>query len=787
MNEKQKKALFILFIIFLLFSGVFFILKILNQNPKNRFFSLLKKNDIEKPNIIIFTLDTTRADHLPIYGYTKTDTPVLNELAQRGIVFDECITAVTLTLPSHSSIFTGMFPTYHGIHINGNNALSPKQITLAEEIKGKGYKTAAFIGAFVLDARWGLKQGFDYYDDNFNLEKFKTIDLGRVQRPANEVIDSALKWLEKNKGNRFFTWIHLYDPHTPYAPPEPYFSEYKDRGRVGLYDGEISFMDSQIGRVIDWLKINDLNKKTILILLGDHGEALGDHKEETHGYFIYDSTIRVPLIIVTPFKELQGERIKTQVRTVDIFPTVLDILNISYSNNIHGKTLIPLIFKNNEKDRYAYSESLAPKLQYNWGELYGLRTSKYKYIEAPRPEFYDLLKDPKELNNLIGRKKRIIKEFKDRLYEIIKKSGKGAPKPEIANLDKETMNKLATLGYVGDITGEKSSLEENRRLPDPKDRIKIFNMISLASEYISERNYDKALEILEKVVEEDSKNPQVRLLLASAYLKEKKFDKAKYQLDYILKKDSGNLKALITLANLFYAESKYDDTKAVCKKILSIDKNYTQALGLMGRALFQQSKLDEAKEYFKRAVEVQPKLMLNRVELAKCFIKDKKYKKAKEQLEYVIERNPDYLEAHYNLALIYENLGDYEKAKTEYRKEIKYHPNFIPARFNYAKLIYRYDIDEYIKQMRKIVEINPKSAKGYLFLARGLLKIGEDDEKIIEFVGKGLKFAVAPELKALGYYILADIYKRKGDNFNLNKVLRKAKYYEKRIKRGDEK
>jgi arylsulfatase A-like enzyme/Tfp pilus assembly protein PilF len=757
-------------------------LKITKDNHDN-FHKLLKRKNIEKPNIILFTLDTTRADHLPVYGYGKTETPVLNGLAERGIVFEECITAVTLTLPSHSSIMTGMFPTYHGIHINGNNALSMKQFTLAERIKKLGYKTAAFIAAFVLDGRWGLKQGFDYYDDNFNLEKFKTLDLGRVQRPANEVVDSAVEWLEKNKNNRFFTWVHLYDPHTPYAPPEPYFKRYEDRGRVGLYDGEISFMDSQIGRIIDWLKINDLEKKTIIILMGDHGESLGDHNEDTHGYFIYDSTIRVPLIIVTPFKEFMGKRVKTQVRTVDVFPTILDILKIPLSNNIHGKSLIPLFFKD-EKDRFAYSESLAPRMQYNWGELYSLRTTKFKYIEAPRPEFYDLIKDPKELNNLFGRKKKISKEFKDRLFKIIKISGKGAPKPETANLDKETMNKLATLGYIGTLSSGKSSLKENRKLPDPKDRIKIFNMISLASEYISEKHYKKALEILEKVVEEDSKNPQVRLLLASSYLKEKKYDKAKNQLDIILKTDPENLKALITLANLFYSKNNYENTKTICKKILSIDKNYTQALGLMGRALMEQRRLSEALKYFKRAVEVQPKLTINRLELAKCYIKGNQYDNAKNELEYIINHHPDYLEVHYHLALVFEAERDYESAIKEYLKEIKNHPNFIPARFNYAKIIYNSDIEEYIKQMEKIIKINPKSARGYIFLARGFLKTGREDSKIIEYIRKGLLMTDNPELKALGYYVLADVYKRKGDNIRLRDVLNKAKYYEKKIKKG---
>jgi len=783
----MKKKVIIIFIIVLSFVFIYEFLSY-KKNPQEIFKSLLKKEKIENPNIIIFTLDTLRADHLHAYGYdySLNDTPTLDKMAQEGIIFEECITTVPLTLPSHSSIMTGMLPTYHGIRINGNNALSEKQITVAEKLKKKGYLTAAFIGAFVLDGRWGLKQGFDYYDDFFDLEKYKTLDLGRVQRPANEVIDSALKWLDNNKNKRFFTWIHLYDPHTPYAPPEPYFSEYRDRGRKGLYDGEISFMDSQIERVINWLELNHLRKKTIMIFVGDHGESLGDHKEDTHGYFIYDSTLRVPLIIVTPFKKLKNIRVKPQVRTIDIFPTVLDILGLNGKSEVHGKSLIPLFFKPEKgKDRLAYSESLSPRLQYNWGALYSLRSSKFKYIEAPRPEFYNLMKDPKELTNIFRKHLKIMEEYRKKLYEIKNTSGENAPEPENVNMDEKSMEKLATLGYLGVAVAGKTSLKENRELPDPKDRIELFNMISLASEHISEGKYDKALELLENVVKKDPNNPQIRLLLASSYLKQKKFEKAKAQLDSILKKNPDNLKALITLANLFYAQKKAEETRAVCSKILSIEKNYTQALSLMGKAYILDDNLEKAYEYLKKAVDVQPKINATRLELAKCLISMKRYDEAIKEINTVIEHHGDFPEAHYHLALIYEDLGEYSKAEEEYLKEIKNHPNYIPARFNYARLIFNYDLEEYIKQMKKIIKINPKAARAYLFMARGLLKEGETLEKIKPLVDKGLNLTEDPELKALGYYLFADIYSKEGNNLKLREVLKKAKYYESKIKKKE--
>jgi len=244
----------------------------LEKSPAARLEKLWSESDVEKPNVILLTLDTLRADHLACYGYPDVRTPNLDSLARKGVLFEQAATNSPLTLPAHCSILTGMYPTYHGVRINGNTALNEEQMTIAEVLSAQDYQCGAFIGAFVLDGRWGLKQGFQHYDDQFDLKKYKHIDLGAVQRPGNEVIDAALVWLEEQKSTPFFAWIHLYDPHTPYEPPEPYLSEYGPRGLTGLYDGEIDVMDEQIGRCLSWLEDNGLDESTILILVGDHGE-----------------------------------------------------------------------------------------------------------------------------------------------------------------------------------------------------------------------------------------------------------------------------------------------------------------------------------------------------------------------------------------------------------------------------------------------------------------------------------------------------------------------------------
>jgi arylsulfatase A-like enzyme len=300
---KNKKALLVAAVCLALVAiGILIYLFVFPEKDARREFSaLLAEQGIEKPNIVLITLDTTRADHLPCYGYSGVKTPHLDALAREGIVFEQCASSSPLTLPSHASMMTGLYPTYHNVRVNGNTAVSQEHLTLAELFAQQGYQCGAFIGAFVLDGRWGLKQGFHHYDDYFDLKKYKQIDLGMVQRPANEIIDASLAWLEKQKGKPFFAWIHLYDPHIPYEPPEPYFSEYNN-GRFGLYDGEIAFTDEQIGRVISWLNQNGLNRNTMIAIMGDHGEGLGDHNEMTHGYFIYDYAVHVPFLIVTPFE-----------------------------------------------------------------------------------------------------------------------------------------------------------------------------------------------------------------------------------------------------------------------------------------------------------------------------------------------------------------------------------------------------------------------------------------------------------------------------------------------------
>ena len=734
-----------------------------------------------KPNILLITIDTTRADHLPAYGYKAVETPNLDALVKKGILFRECASTSPLTLPSHCSMMTGTYPTYHGVRINGNTALSPENLTLAEAYAENGYKTGAFIGAFVLDGRWGLNQGFQHYDDQFDLKKFKKLDLGLVQRPANEVMDAALTWLETEKEKPFFTWIHLYDPHSPYAPPEPYRSQYGSKGMTGLYDGEIAFMDEQIGRSLTWLDKNDLRERTIIAVIGDHGEGLGEHGELTHGYFIYDYAVRVPFILSMPGRK--GLEIFSQVRSIDLYPTLLEASGISIPKQVQGTSLWNLINKKQSQNLYAYSESMAPSIQYGWSPLLSLRSAKYKYIDAPRREFFDLEKDPGEQNNLHKEQSELAGEYDKSLKRIVTETSAGAPAPNTANLDSETLERLAALGYVGAPVVTKPG--DSNVLVDPKDRLAVHEAINKAGELSNNDQHAESAKLLEQVIRDDPGNPQARLLLAGNYVELKRPDEATGLLHSLLQEDPKNLRALVSLANILQDEGKSQEVIQLCKNVLEVDDRNTQALTMMGVAYLEMRNFQEALPWLQKAVDVQPKLTQNQLNLAACLIGLKRYDEAEQNLNTILKGSPKFPRAHYHLGLLYEEQGDLQKAIQEYEKEIAMHSDSFIARFNLGRLKLRFDDHSgYMEQMREVVRIAPKNPAGYLFLARGLLQENADTGQILELTEQGLSLARTPQYKAMGYFMLADIYNRRKEPQKVKNALAKANQYKAQIEKG---
>jgi len=737
------------------------------------------RSRLKSANVLLITLDTTRADHIGAYGYPAAETPVLDELAREGALFEQVITPTAFTLPAHSSILTGLYPPFHGVRLNGGAALAEVQTTLAERLSAAGYRCGAVVGAFVIDQRWGLAQGFEHYDDNFKLEQGQRLDLAGVQRPADQVVDLGLEWLDGGDGRPFFAWLHLYDPHIPYDPPEPFKSRFSGRGPGGLYDGEIAYTDSQIGRALDWLEEQDLADSTVVVVVGDHGEALGDHGESEHGYFVYDATVQVPLVVRVPGSGAEGVRICQQVRTIDVMPTVLDLVGVAPPQPLHGQSLLPLILDPERGEpRPAYSESMAVHLQYGWSALYGLRTATHKYIDAPRAELYDLQQDAGEATNRLRDEPGLAGELRSQLAALRAEIAAGAPATEAADLDQETLGMLAALGYVG---GD-SAAPTGENLADPKDKLHLFEGVGYASQLMLEESWAESAEVLEKVLGEDPGVGQAKHMLATCYRKTGRTAEAKALLDEYLREHPESTPALITMAGILSEEGRYQEVVALAKRILAVDPRNAEAYSLMASAHMDSGDHAAALPLLEKAVEIQPKLTRNRLNLAVANINLEHLPEAETQLAAIIDEHPKFPLAHFHLGLAYEEQGRLPEARAAYAEEVELFPDNVPARFNLGNALFELgDAAAAEREMRTLIEKSPGTAKPYLLLARVLLQQGRDLPEVERLAKAGLERTEADDLKVLGYYLLADVYSRQGRQAELEQVLRRAQVHRSRI------
>ena len=754
----------------------------------NEIKKLMAPLNVSELNILFITLDTTRADHLGCYGYDKVETPNMDRLAETGILFKNAICQSPLTLPSHSSIFTGTYPFYHGVRDNGGFYLEEDKITFAEVLKEYGWATSAFIGAFVLDSRWGLDQGIDYYYDNFDFAKYKTISLDSVQREGGEVIGAFFEWFEENYHKKFFSWIHLYDPHTPYDPPEPYKTRYSNRP-WGLYDGEIAYVDELIGKVLDKLKEKDILENTLIVIVGDHGESLGEHGENSHGFFIYDAAILVPLIIHFPSSKLGGKRVTVQVETIDIMPTLLKILELPVPHEVQGNSLIPLIMdKNPRQERLAYSETYFPRYRYGWSELKSLRSSQYKYILAPKPELYDIVNDPKEQNNIYKQNLKTGKKFEQKLKILQEEmSAKGIEEKGPQKLDEESREKLMALGYIGGFTSH-SKLEKSENLPDPKDKIILYNKIKLAQGASAKEDLDKALEHINMVIEEDPRIMQARQVRSHIFLKQNKIEEAIEDCKEALKIDPEYEAAIFNLALAYKRLKKFDEAIAGYERLMQLDPRDHKPYVNLGKIYLELEEADKAIPFLQQAIKIEPeRSSISHNLLGAAYIENKMLELAEPELRKALEMRPRIPDAHYHLALLYEEKEEFNKAVEEYKKEIELHPAAHPAHFNLAKLYGKMGyLNEQIEHFKEAIKYKEDFANGYLFLAKTYLDSNKNLDEAMSLANKGLKLAPESEYAPLAHYILADIYNRLGQIDKYHKELEKGRRLQQKLEKNDQ-
>ena len=694
-----------------------------------RFEQKLQSGAYKDFNVLMITLDTTRADHLPMYGYTQVKTPNLDALAKESYVFEDAIAHVPLTLPSHTSMLTGLLPISHGIRDNAGFFLDQKITTLPEIMKSNGYTTSAFVSAFVLDSRWKLNQGFDFYYDNFNLEEFKQMNPQDAQRPAEETTTEALHWLEANANKRFFSWVHYYDPHDPYTPPDPFKTEYADRP----YDGEIAYVDVSVGKLLNKLKALGQKDRTIVVITGDHGEGLGQHQEITHAMFVYNATQRIPFLLHVPGLS-RSSHVKGVVRHIDLVPTILDLMGFQPPKELQGRSLLPLINGQKDPARVAYSESIYAELHYGWSPVKSITTEQYKYIDAPKAELYDRIQDPDETNNLIQEKSNYAKILKDQLNELIAKySNKNLEGPQ--KMDPETEEKLRALGYIG---STQQSTEESRKI-DPKDKIHLAQGLQTASFLAQEQRYKESIETLLPVLEEDPNMTDGHFIAGVSYIGLKEYDKA---IDELLKTVSRRPEHTMALYNVGYAyELKGEKQEALdwFFKVLKYEPAHLYASLKIAHLYRMMNKPELARPYFLQAMTTYQRFLANTKSdtvrsalhstVGEAYFGAGDLGKAEEHYKAAIDLTPERKTMHYNLALIYEAKRNLVGAMEEYQRETELNPQNFKA-FNNLGLLYRQarQLDRAALCFQRVVQLLPKDPRGYLLLASVYKEMGRVQE-----------------------------------------------------------
>jgi arylsulfatase A-like enzyme/Tfp pilus assembly protein PilF len=644
----------------------------------------------KRPNVLIITMDTTRADHLGCYGYQNIKTPALDRLAQEGVRFEKVYATAPITLPSHASIMTGTYPIYHGARNNATYRVDDSITTAAEIFKRKGYQTAAFIAAFPLLGRFGLRQGFDVYDDRIEEGKEKRAHLFQERR-ADDQSKLAVQWLEHRPPGPFFMWVHYFDPHFAYEPPSPFREEYF----FHPYDGEIAFVDSQIGRLLEALRQEGILDDTLVVVTADHGESLGEHEEKTHAMLIYYGTIQVPLILRFPKQFPAKTVVSDMVRSIDILPTLLDYVGIPAIPQIQGVSLRPLIAgKKKSLDLVAYTETMAPYLHFNWSLLEGLRTTEYSYIKADPEELYQVNQDPKELHDLSGTDPKKLAQLRTTLDQL--KPTLVNPKPPDAaiKMDTETEDRLRALGYI---QGSAKPPQPGAKLPNPRFKVAMLEQFFAADSLLAAEQYERSLTAFDQIIAQDPSFGRAYLEKGMAYFKLHEYEKAieNYNRAEELLPDQTEL--YLNRAQSRLALDQTDTAKAVAD-------------------LYQGLKLD-------------PTNSQAYVTLAHIKFMEKKPKEGFDLLLKAVKANPKSEKAHFELGSFYRLLGKFVEAKNEFLQSKNANPDFAPAAFELARLQYQTGEGEAAMQnLQEALNRDPKMVQAHALLAQIFLDKDQPDK-----------------------------------------------------------
>ena len=636
-------------------------------------------------NVLLVTLDTTRADRLGCYGYRGANTARLDRLAAEGVRFENAFADAPITLPSHASLLTGLYPFEHGVRNNGNFYLPERFETLATVLRKRGYRTAAFVSSFVLDRRYGLARGFESYDDR--MEDAAALGSSReAERRGDRTALACTRWLEGHAGEGasapFFVWLHLYDPHEPYRPPPPFRDLFVDHP----YDGEIAFTDVAVASVLEKLAQLGLLDRSLVAVVADHGESLGDHGEETHSMFLYESAIRVPLILWRPGVLPAGKVVASPVRTLDLAPTILDILGEPPLAAPHARSLRGAIDgRSPERPPAVYAETYVPKFYMNGAALRALREDRYKLIDAPRPELYDLAHDPGETQNRFEDEPVIAGRLRAELERLT--AGADAAM-SVGPVDEEAVEKLRALGYLG-ARGDLARTPRHEEEKDPKDLIAVFNRLRRAEGAVRDRRFEEALPILRALVAEEPRNAFAHQVLGSAYMGMRQHARAVEQFRAYLALVPNSAHAHQWMA-VGYANLG-DQTSALreARSALALDPHLSDARVLRAGILSALGRRAEAVQELRAAVATDPEKPLLRLGFAEVLFDAGQAAEAEAEYRTILKQYPVFAPALAGLGALLVRRGAVEEALAAFRRALEVDPRQDEARFNLAGVLER--------------------------------------------------------------------------------------------------
>lgn len=669
-------------------------------------------------NVVLISLDTCRVDYLSCYGYDRNTTPVLDGLGRDGIVFENAIAPVPLTLPSHSTAFTGTYPPYHGVHVNGSKLLGHFNLTLAEILSARGFRTGAVVSTAVLDAEFGVHQGFDVYDDDFEgpggaAEEF-------VDRRGDVVARLARKYLQEQRAEPFFLFAHFYDPHHPYTPPEPFASEYAD----DLYAGEVAFADKCVGEVIDMLKDLGQYESTLIVVMSDHGEALGEHGESEHGYYIYQGSMHVPLIMKVP-GEPGGARVSEMVSLADIMPTILSYLDIPIPEHVQGMDLSAASGQSGLgwEDRSIYCESMTPTV-FGCNPLLGLVTERWKYIETTRPELYDLSRDPREEVDVATDAREMAWHMRDLVGKRTKRLVQGAAAHEEVELDAESIRRLESLGYVGGEGVEESFVIDDRK-DDAKDFIGFSEGRQQAVYMLHYEKFDEAAAIGARMLTEFPDLPNSHDLMGEIRFEQDEFAEAivncEKALEMVQVQGTRNdgpaathlartlIKARETIAAAHYKLGQFGKAVEHYEILLEALPNDTEKISYYALALFKDDRWDEAVREWTTGLNLKPNWPEAHWHLGEVYYKLGKHEQTLEEWRMALRQKPDWEEVHDKIVILERQLV-WQGLIEDYGRRLAEDPNDADAQSELAEVYFHQGKpDRAIEHWRQAVRLQPKA------------------------------------------------------------------------------